>query len=79
MNVPEAVAAHVGLANTLGLAPATLALAFLRSKWFVAATIIGATSITRLSQNIEAADIALDLKVHTAIDEIHHRFPSPAA
>ncbi len=28
VNVPEAVAAYVGLANTLGLAPATLALAF---------------------------------------------------
>ena len=51
----------------------------LAEKWFVAATIIDAASITQLSQNIEGADIALDAKVRTAIDEIHHRLPSPAA
>jgi aryl-alcohol dehydrogenase-like predicted oxidoreductase len=79
VNVPEAVAAYVGLAKTLGLAPATLAVAFVHSKWFVAATIIGGTRIDQLEQNIDAADVALDARAHTAIDEIHHRYPSPAA
>jgi aryl-alcohol dehydrogenase-like predicted oxidoreductase len=79
VNVPEAVAAYVGLAKTVGLDPATLAVAFVRSKWFVAATIIGATSMAQLTQNIDAADVVLDTTVQRAIDEIHHRYPSPAA
>jgi aryl-alcohol dehydrogenase-like predicted oxidoreductase len=79
VNAPEAVAAYVDLAKTLGLAPAALAVAFVRSKWFVAATIIGATSVAQLTQNIDAAGVTLDDTIHTAIDAIHHRYPNPAA
>jgi len=79
VNVQEAVAAYVSLAKSLGLAPGTLAVAFVRSKWFVAATIIGGTSIDQLKQDIDAADVLLDARAQTAIDEIHHRYPSPAA
>ena len=79
VNVPEAVAAYVGLAKRFELAPATLAVAFARSKWFVAATIIGATSISQLGQNVESAEVVLEREIHIAIDEIHHRYPSPAA
>jgi aryl-alcohol dehydrogenase-like predicted oxidoreductase len=35
----------VDLAKTLGLGPATLAVALVRSKWFIATNIIGGTSI----------------------------------
>jgi aryl-alcohol dehydrogenase-like predicted oxidoreductase len=66
------------LAKTLGLAPAALAQAFVRSKWFVSATIIGAISIAQLTQNIDVARVTLDDAIHTAIDAIHHRYPSPA-
>jgi aryl-alcohol dehydrogenase-like predicted oxidoreductase len=79
VNVPEAVAAYAALAKSLGLAPATLALAFARSKWFVASTIIGATSLEQLEHNIDSAAVALDATALAAIDEIHHRYPSPAA
>ncbi len=79
VNVPEAVGAYVGLARRLGLDPATLAVAFVRSKWFVAATIIGATNMAQLIQNVQASEVVLDRAVQTAIDEIHHRYPSPAA
>jgi aryl-alcohol dehydrogenase-like predicted oxidoreductase len=78
VNVPEAVAAYAGLAKSLGLTPATLALAFVSSKWFVASNIIGATTMGQLEQNIDSAGVALDAKVLAAIDEIHHRYPNPA-
>ena len=53
--------------------PATLAVALVRSKWFIATNIIGGTSIGQLTQNVDAADVALDDAIHTANDEIHHR------
>jgi aryl-alcohol dehydrogenase-like predicted oxidoreductase len=47
--------------------------ALVRSKWFIATNIIGGTSIGQLTQNVDAADVALDDAIHTANDEIHHR------
>ncbi|HET9403827.1 MAG TPA: aldo/keto reductase [Burkholderiales bacterium] len=43
------------MAASLGMRPATLALAFVRSRWFTASTIIGATSMAQLEENIASA------------------------
>lgn len=77
-NVPAAVAAYAQLARDHGLTPATLALAFVNSRWFVASTIIGATSLAQLDENIRAADVTLGAEVLEAVDAIHLRLPNPA-
>src|SRR5207253_758683 len=54
---PESLAAaarYVTLAREHGLSPATLALAWSYSRWFAASTIIGATSLEQLRENIDA-------------------------
>jgi len=78
INVPEATAAYASLARKAGLSPATMALAFVRSRWFAASTIVGATSMAQLRENIASADVSLDEAVLSGIDEIHLRYPHPA-
>ena len=77
-NVNEAVAAYTALAREHGLSPAQLALAFARSRWFVASTIIGATTLEQLEENLGSLDVELSRELLARIDAIHARYPSPA-
>lgn len=77
-NVDEAVAAYAALAERLGLAPAALALSFVRSRWFVSSTIIGATCLDQLAANLDSVRVTLDAETLAAIDAIHARYPNPA-
>lgn len=77
-NVPEAVAAYAALAKQHKLHPATLALAFVRSRWFVTSTIIGATSMAQLQQNLDSVEVKLSTEVLEQIQAIHLRYPNPA-
>ena len=77
-NVPEAVAAYAALARQHGLSPAQLALAFVRSRWFVTSTILGATTLEQLEENLGSIEVALTPELLAAIDAIHARYPSPA-
>jgi aryl-alcohol dehydrogenase-like predicted oxidoreductase len=77
-NVMPAVAAYSALARKAGLSPATLALAFVRSRWFCASTIIGATTMTQLKENIDVGGVELPPDVLAEIDAIHLRYPNPA-
>ena len=77
-NVPEAVAAYAALAKQHKLHPATLALAFVRSRWFVTSTIIGATSMAQLQQNLDSVEVKLGTEVLEQIQAIHLRYPNPA-
>lgn len=77
-NVDEATAAYVALARKHGLAPAQLALAFVRSRWFVSSTIIGATTLEQLDENLSSLEVDLSPEVLTAIDAIHAKYPNPA-
>jgi aryl-alcohol dehydrogenase-like predicted oxidoreductase len=77
-NVEPASRAYVELARRHGLTPATMALAFVRSRWFVASTIIGATTLDQLKENIDVIDVMLPAPVLEEIDAIHLRYPSPA-
>lgn len=78
INVTEATAAYAALARARGLTPAALALAFVRSRWFVASTIIGATSLDQLKENIGSVQVQLSPEVLAEIDAIHQRYPNPA-
>jgi aryl-alcohol dehydrogenase-like predicted oxidoreductase len=75
-NVPAAVAAYTQLAQQLGLSPAQLALGFLRSRPFVSSTIVGATSMAQLKENLGSA--VLGAEQLQAIERIHLQYPSPA-
>lgn len=77
-NVQAAVREYVALAQKLGLTPATLAQAFVKSRFFVTSTIIGATTMEQLKENIRAFDVELAADALKAIDEIHLRYFNPA-
>jgi len=77
-SVPEAVSAYVTVAHKHGLSPTQLALAFVRSRWFVPSTIIGATTLEQLKENLSVIDIELSPEALADIEAVHERIPNPA-
>ena len=77
-NLVPAVQAYADLARAHGLKTAQLALAFVYSRWFVGSTIIGATTMAQLEDNLAAWDLSLDESVLEAIDALHLRYTNPA-
>jgi aryl-alcohol dehydrogenase-like predicted oxidoreductase len=77
--VLAAVKEYAALARENGLKPAQMALAWCYSRWFVASTIIGATNLAQLKENIDALELTLSKDVVTAIDAIHARITNPGA
>lgn len=75
--VLEAVAQYTRLARENGLTPTELALAWCYSRWFVASTIIGATTLAQLKENIDAFDVKLSPEVVEAVNAIHARITNP--
>lgn len=51
------------VAKKHGLTPIELALGFAKSRWFVTSTIIGATSLPQLKENIDAFEARTQLSV----------------
>jgi aryl-alcohol dehydrogenase-like predicted oxidoreductase len=79
---PAGVAAtgeYVKLAREHGLDPAQMALAFVTSRPFVTANIIGATGMDQLKANIASSEIKLSPAVLDGIDAIHkvYTYPCP--
>lgn len=74
----EAIAEYSKLAEDNGMTPTQMALAWVRSKWFTASTIIGATTMDQLKQNIQAFDVDLDDPVIQEINRIYRRRRDPA-
>lgn len=77
-NVAEAVAAYGELAGRHGLTPTQLALAFVRERWFVKSTILGATSRAQLAENVATLSVKLSPELLAELDRVHARYPSPA-
>jgi len=77
-NVPKSVAAYVELAKKYQLSPAQLSLAFVYSRWFTASTIIGATSLEQLKENISAIDVEWNSELEKEVQAIHLEFFNPA-
>ncbi len=73
----EAARRYAALAREHGLTPAQLALAWCYSRWFIASTIIGATSLEQLQHNIDAYQIRLAPEVVKAVDAIHATLTNP--
>ncbi|ADC61236.1 NADP(H)-dependent aldo-keto reductase [Allochromatium vinosum] len=74
----RATAEYVALAELHGLDPAQMALAWVTSRPFVTANIIGATTLTQLESNIGSLDLTLDDAVIAGIESIHTKQPNPA-
>ncbi len=78
---PEALAAarrYNQLARDHGLTPTQLALAFCYTKWQVASTIIGVTSVAQLDEDLNAWGTQLSPEVLAAIDAIRWEVRDPA-
>lgn len=78
---PEAMAAarrYNQLARDHGLSPTQLALAFCYTKWQVASTIIGVTSLAQLDENLDALGTTLAPEVLAEIDRIRWDIRDPA-
>lgn len=78
VNAEDAVAAYVELAREHGLDAAQMALAFVNTREFVTANIIGATNLEQLKSNIESIDLELSEAVLEGIETIHQRYPNPS-
>jgi aryl-alcohol dehydrogenase-like predicted oxidoreductase len=74
-----AASEYVHIATKYGINPAQMALAFNLSRQFITSTIIGATKLEQLQNNIRAVDVKLSRTVLDEIETIHNRnlFPCP--
>jgi aryl-alcohol dehydrogenase-like predicted oxidoreductase len=75
--VLAAVKEYAALARANGMSPAQMSLAWCYSRWFVGSTIIGATTLEQLKENIDAESVTLSDEVVAAIDAIHARYTNP--
>ena len=78
---PEALAAarrYNTLARDNGMTPAQMALAFCYTKWQVASTIIGVTSLVQLDEDLDAYGTTLTSEMLTEINKIRWDIRDPA-
>ncbi|VTU27350.1 L-glyceraldehyde 3-phosphate reductase [Variovorax sp. PBS-H4] len=74
----EAARRYNALARGIGMTPTQLALAFCHSKWQVASTIIGVTSLDQLDENLDACDKRLPPEVLAEVDKLRWEMRDPA-
>jgi aryl-alcohol dehydrogenase-like predicted oxidoreductase len=77
-NTMKAVELYAALAKENNLSLTQMALAFIHSRKFLLSTIIGATSMQQLKENIDSIDVQLSEDILQEIDKIHLQFPNPA-
>ncbi len=77
-NVPAATKEYMRIAQEAGLTPATLALAFARTRWFNSSVILGATTLGQLKENLDSAEAVLSKEVLESIEAVHRLYPNPA-
>jgi len=82
LNAPSQAATekYEAIATEAGVSLATLALAWCRTRWYVSSTIIGATSMAQLRENIDAFDtekVTLSEEVLKKIDDVHFACRDP--
>lgn len=73
----EAIAAYVDLARSHGLDPAQMALAYVNTRRFLTANIVGATSMQQLAANIDSLDVTLSPEVLQGIEALQQRYSNP--
>lgn len=66
---------YVALAKKYNLDPAQMALAFVRTRPFVASTIIGATTLDQLKADIDSSNVQLSDELLADIEKIYSEYP----
>lgn len=74
----KATAAYREIAQKHGLSLTQMALAFVNQQPFVTSTIIGATSLGQLSENIGSIAVTLSEEILKEIQSVHEQMPNPA-
>jgi aryl-alcohol dehydrogenase-like predicted oxidoreductase len=72
-----AVNAYCELAKESGLTPTQLALSWCYHRELVSSTIIGATTLEQVEENIKSYDVRLDHEVNEKISKIYQQFTDP--
>jgi aryl-alcohol dehydrogenase-like predicted oxidoreductase len=73
----ETTARLAEIAAEVGVSVATLAVAWSKQHNFVASTIIGATTVAQLEENLKAADLVLTSDTLARINELDEAIPNP--
>ena len=68
---------YVNLAQEYGYSPSQMALAFVNTRPFVTANIIGATNMQQLKENIDSINVSLNDEVVEKIEQLHQQHPNP--
>lgn len=74
----KATQLYQDIAQKNGLSLAQMALAYVHQKPFVTSTIIGATTMEQLKENIDSINVTLSEQVLAAIDNVHAVISNPA-
>jgi aryl-alcohol dehydrogenase-like predicted oxidoreductase len=74
----SAIDTYSALARRHGLTPAQLALAFVNGRPFTTSTLIGATTLEQLKENIGSIGVKLSDEILAEIDALHEQQPNPA-
>jgi len=69
-----AIAEYAKVAAQFNVTPAQLAYAFCKSRWFIPSTIIGATTMDQLKENMGSFNVELSPEAIAAIDDVHLRY-----
>ncbi len=77
-NCHKATRLYQELAQANGLTLTQMALAFVNRQGFVMSTIIGATTVEQLQEDIAAFEVQLSPEIIAGINKIHAAFPDPA-
>jgi aryl-alcohol dehydrogenase-like predicted oxidoreductase len=77
-NCIKAISLYEDLAKKHDLSLTQMALAFVYHQEMVNATIIGATSLSQLQENIDAFEVKLTSEIKDEINLIHENIPNPA-
>ncbi len=77
-NSTKATKLYQEIAHSHGLTLVQLALAFVQQQDFVASTIIGATNLIQLKENIDTHELVLSPNILKEINQVHDLIPDPA-
>lgn len=74
----EACDAYAEVARKHGLTLVQLALGWLRTRWYVGSTILGATTLAQLEEDLAASTTVLDAATLADIAAVQLRYPNPS-
>ncbi|MFC0219825.1 aryl-alcohol dehydrogenase-like predicted oxidoreductase [Pseudochelatococcus lubricantis] len=74
----EAIDSYLAIASDFGLDPAQLAIAWVTSRPFVTANIIGATSLEQLEADLASRSLVITPEIEARIDAVHQLHGNPA-